>query len=174
MGFLLLGPGPALYGWMSQPTNTAVSAIPQKKPREAPLKAREAAIAAETRLERVFEGVLDQLNAHNSRLLELHDEIRASQPKAQGAVCLELYTCGPGCNGCPHPRWVQYIWKPKPGKESMMLGVNLDKVNKDPILVLPRGEHFKRTSALIREAKSILKARKALLQAVRPLHHHTP
>ena len=137
------------------------------------VQAREAAIAAETKVENMFNRVLDRLHAINSRLAELHDEIKKSQPVASGAVCLELYPCGPGCTGCPHPRWVQYNWTAgttdKPG---FLMSTNLDAQDRDPILALKRkSEHFKVTSGLIREAKSILVERTHLLTSVRALRY---
>lgn len=137
------------------------------------VQAREAAIAAETKVENMFNRVLDRLHALNSRLAELHDEIKAAQPKQSGAVCLELYPCGPGCTGCPHPRWVQYNWTAgttdKPG---VLMGTNLDAQDRDPILALKRkAEHYKATAALIREAKSILAERTQVLTSVRALRY---
>lgn len=137
------------------------------------VQAREAAIAAETKVENMFNRVLDRLHAINSRLAELHDEIKKSQPVASGAVCIELYPCGPGCTGCPHPRWVQYNWTAgttdKPG---FLMSTNLDAQNRDPILALKRkSEHYKVTAGLIREAKSILGERTHLLTSVRALRY---
>lgn len=133
---------------------------------------REAAIAAETKVEAVFNGVLDRLHTLNSRLAELHDEIKKVQPVASGAVCLELYPCGPGCAGCPHPRWVKYNWvatKRGDGK-SMMLGINLDAKGKEPVLALQRKDpHYPATVKLIREAKSILEERSKLLACIRTI-----
>jgi hypothetical protein len=137
------------------------------------VQAREAAIAAETRVETMFNRVLDRLHALNSRLTELHDEIKAAQPVASGSVCLELYPCGPRCTGCPHPRWMQYNWTAgttdKPG---VLMGTNLDAQDRDPILALKRKtEHYRKTAALIREAKSILAERTQLLSSVRALRY---
>jgi hypothetical protein len=137
------------------------------------VQAREAAIAAETKVENMFNRVLDRLHSINSRLTELHDEIKGAQPVTSGAVCLELYACGPGCTGCPHPRWVQYNWTAgttdKPG---ILMGTNLDAQNRDPILALKRkSEHYRATATLIREAKSILSERTQLLTSVRALRY---
>ena len=137
------------------------------------VQAREAAIAAETKVENMFNRVLDRLHVINSRLAALHDEIKKSQPVASGAVCLELYPCGPGCTGCPHPRWVQYNWTAgttdKPG---FLMSTNLDAQDRDPILALKRkSEHYRATSTLIREAKSILGERTHLLTSVRALRY---
>lgn len=137
------------------------------------VQAREAAIAAETKVENMFNRVLDRLHALNSRLLALHDEIKAAQPVAPGAVCLEMYPCGPGCSGCPHPRWVQYNWTAgttdKPG---VLFSTNLDAQNREPILALKRKEpHYKATAALIREAKALLTERGQVLTSVRALRY---
>lgn len=121
----------------------------------------------------MFNRVLDRLHGINSRLTELHDEIKAAQPVASGAVCLELYPCGPGCTGCPHPRWVQYNWTAgttdKPG---VLMGTNLDAQDRDPILALKRkSDHYRKTADLIREAKSILAERTQMLTSVRALRY---
>lgn len=137
------------------------------------LKAREAAIAAETRIEELFEDVLDTLHRHNKALVELHDAIRAAQPVSSGSVCLELYPCGPGCTGCPHPRWVKYVWtRPKDGSDGVLRSYNLDALEKDPVLALQRKtSHYKDTVRLVREAKTILGERSRLLALIRPLRH---
>ncbi|MBU9200414.1 hypothetical protein KTD31_03475 [Burkholderia multivorans] len=137
------------------------------------VQAREAAIAAETKVENMFNRVLDRLHALNSRLMELHDAIKAAQPVASGAVCLELYPCGPGCTGCPHPRWVQYNWtQGTTDKPGVLMGTNLDAQDRDPILALKRkASHYKPTAELIREAKSILTERTQLLTSVRALRY---
>lgn len=137
------------------------------------VQAREAAISAETKVEKMFNRVLDRLHELNARLTVLHDEIKDSQPVATGAVCLELYPCGARCTGCPHPRWVQYKWTAgttdKPG---ILRGINLDAQGKDPILTLKRkSEHYPKTAALIREAKSILTERTQILTSVRALRY---
>lgn len=137
------------------------------------VQAREAAIAAETKVEKMFNRVLDRLHALNSRLAELHDEIKASQPVTSGAVCLELYPCGPRCTGCPHPRWVQYNWTAgTTDKAGFLMSTNLDAQDRDPILALKRkSEHYRKTAGLIREAKSILNERTQVLTSVRALRY---
>jgi len=137
------------------------------------VQAREAAISAETKIEKMFHQVLDRLHWLNSRLAELHDEIKAAQPVTSGAVCLELYPCGPGCTGCPHPRWVQYNWtQGTTDKPGVLMGTNLDAQDREPILALKRkSEHYKSTAKLIREAKSILDERTKLLTNARTLRY---
>lgn len=137
------------------------------------VQARESAVAAETKAENFFNQVLDKLHQQNTRLLELHDEIKRIQPVASGAVCLELYPCGPGCTGCPHPRWVKYFWKPPEGnKGPQLVCTNLDAQSRDPILALSRKEdYYQATAAAIREAKAILENRAALLSALRSLRN---
>lgn len=135
------------------------------------VQAREAAIAAETRVENTFMQVLDRLHVLNSTLVELHDKIKKAQPVASGSVCLELYPCGPGCNGCPHPRWVRYYWTPgDSSKQGVLMGTNLDAQGRDPVLALGRKEpHYAETAKLIREAKAILAERSKILSCVRTL-----
>lgn len=137
------------------------------------IKAREAAIQAETAAENTCNLGLDQLHRMNARLVELHDEIRAAQPVANNSVCLELYPCGPGCAGCPHPRWVQYRWtNPPAGRQAQLLGINLGAKGKDPILALSRKEkHYGATAALMREAKTILIKRAKLLAVFKALRY---
>lgn len=138
------------------------------------LKARESAIEAETKAEGLVTRALDQLHTLNTELLELQEKIRAAQPVANGAVCLELYPCGRGCLGCPHPRWMRYYWTASDANPGVMIGTNLSAKNKDPVLALSRKEaHFAATAALIRRAKSILDERSTLLAAFSRLRHLT-
>ncbi|MBK3779861.1 hypothetical protein G3A43_06310 [Paraburkholderia aspalathi] len=136
-------------------------------------KARESAIAAETRVEQTVLKVLDRLHVINTRLVALHGEIKQAQPVASGSVCLELYPCGPGCAGCPHPRWVKYTWtEGTPDKPGIMLGINLDAQNRDPVLTLARkAAHYPQTAKLIREAKTILDERTKILASIRGLRY---
>ena len=136
-------------------------------------KARESAVAAETRVEKTVLMVLDRLHALNARLVALHGEIKSAQPVSSGSVCLELYPCGPGCAGCPHPRWVKYTWTVETSeKPSVLLSINLDAKGRDPILTLARSTpHYEKTAALIREAKSILIERKKILASIRALRN---
>lgn len=136
------------------------------------VQAREAAIRAETAVEQMLEGVMDRLHQHNGALARLHDAIKANQPVATGAVCLELYACGRGCAGCPHPRWVQYNWAQRAkDKPAVLRAINLDAQNRDPILTLKRKDpHYPVIAELIREAKSILAERSLLLARLKALH----
>lgn len=135
--------------------------------------ASEAALAAETRIEDMFNRVLDRLHELNDSLIDMHNKIKAAQPVKSGAVCLELYPCGPGCTGCPHPRWVKYEWLPGKGdKPGPMLGINLDAQKKNPILVLSRKEkHYQALAELIRQTRAILDERAKLLERVRMLRY---
>lgn len=137
------------------------------------VQAREASISSETTIEGVFIGALDRLHELNLRVMTLHDEIKASQPVANGAVCLELYPCGPGCTGCPHPRWVKYHWtRGSTHKAGQLISANLDAQGRDPVLTLSRKDpHYAKTVALVREAKAILSERANLLAAVRTLRN---
>lgn len=137
-----------------------------------PDPARAAANQAQARVEESLGLAQDRLHLLNGRLLLLRDEIKSSQPVANGAVCLELYPCGPGCAGCPHPRWMQYRWTPRRGTQPGQLqGVNLSKLDKDPALVLRKKDpNYRITLALIREAKAILEERSALIAIFRSLH----
>lgn len=137
------------------------------------VQAREATIASETTIEGVFNDALDRLHVLNTRIMELYDAIKTSQPVASGSVCLELYPCGPGCTGCPHPRWVKYHWtKGTASKLGQLISANLDAQKRDPVLTLSRKDpHYPKTVALVREAKAILSERAELLAAVRTLRN---
>lgn len=137
------------------------------------VQARESAVAAETKAENFFNQVLDKLHQQNSRLIALHDKIKSIQPVASGSVCLELYPCGPGCTGCPHPRWVKYFWKPPEGNRGpQMVCTNLDAQSRDPVRALSRKEsYYAELADTIREAKTILENRAALLSALRSLRN---
>lgn len=134
-------------------------------------RARESAIAAEGRVEELLDFSLRQLHYVNTRMTELQAELKAAQPKASGSVCLELYTCGPGCSGCPHPRWMKYTWtKETQSKPARLIARDLSAKKQDPVTVLPRAtEHYQKTAELIREAKAILKARANLLSCLKSL-----
>lgn len=136
------------------------------------LQIYETTIAAETRVESLLDSVQDNLRALNARLLELHCNIKACQPVAPGSVCLELYPCGKGCSGCPHARWTLYAWSPSTAtKPNCLIGINLNAKGRDPILALARkAPHFATASALIREAKSILVERAALIKWIKQAH----
>lgn len=131
-------------------------------------KAYESTIAAETVLERLFTGGLARMHYLNARLLELQADIKACQPRATGSVCLELYGCGRGCTGCPHPRWVQYLWTQETtARKSHMLSINLDRKGADPALVIPRTASYSAyLRELICEAKAVQAERSQLLAAV--------
>lgn len=137
------------------------------------LEIHEASIAAETRVEWLLMRVLDKLHALNSRLHKLHNEIKVAQPVSSGSVCLELYTCGPCCAGCPHARWLQYSWtKGTAERAGRLIGVNLNAKKRDPVLALARKtEHYAATVALIREAKRLLIERAALLKWLKQAHY---
>ncbi|GBG14349.1 Tol-pal system protein [Novimethylophilus kurashikiensis] len=137
------------------------------------VQARESAVAAETKAEQFFHQVLDKLNQQNSRLIELHDTIKSLQPVASGSICLELYPCGPGCTGCPHPRWVKYFWTQQEGsKPPRLVCTNLDAQSRDPVRALSRGEeHYKELAGVIRETKVLMENRAALLSAIRSLRN---
>jgi len=91
-----------------------------------------------------------------------------------GSVGLYLLPCSKeGCRGCPHPRWVKYIWRhnPRDGKEQLVT-VNLNAEKQDPVMVLKRKyEGYERTKRLIQEAKHILKLRSKLIASLRAVEY---
>lgn len=138
--------------------------------------AQEAAVAAETRIEHLLTGAIDLINKYNHRLLDIHTELKKVQPVASGSICLELYPCGKGCTGCPHPRWVKYRWadenEPVPGR---LIATNLDAAGRDPVLALSRkAPYYKQAASLVREAKTILVARSKLLASIKSLRYQVP
>lgn len=140
--------------------------------------AKTAANAAEARAEESASLAVDRLNQLNGRLFVLRDEIKALQlPIANGAICLELYQCGPGCGGCPHPRWMQYFWKKQGGRRNrgeekdILQAVNLSKLEKEPGRLLKSSHpNYRDILARIREAKAILEERSELVAVFRSLH----
>ena len=115
--------------------------------------------------------VLTETVAHlaeiESRLQGIAEELKKTQPLAAGAVTLHLYPCGPGCLGCPHPRWVKwYIGRHKTGGTAFMAR-DLD-TKTDPALVLTRSKDFapgyRATLGLVREAKRLIAAKGRMIQ----------
>ena len=102
----------------------------------------------------------------NKRLQEITEELRELQPKTHGAVLLYLYDCGPGCTGCPHPRWT--VWKFTNGKKnnSLFLGYKISS-EKNPVRFLRRTgdfeKNFEEVKDLVLEAKLLIKYKKELL-----------
>lgn len=43
-------------------------------------------------------------------LISISQLLLQNQKKGHGTVAMELHQCGRDCLGCPHPRWVQYVW----------------------------------------------------------------
>jgi hypothetical protein len=107
----------------------------------------------------------------NEELLQIQAKIKASQPVADGAVCLELYRCGPFCTGCPHPRWVKYRWTTRTAvKPASMFCINLSAKGINPAQAVAKSSAARpHLLPLIREAKGLLAERAALLKALRAL-----
>ena len=107
----------------------------------------------------------------NEALLQVQASIKAAQPVADGAVCLELYKCGPFCIGCPHPRWVKYRWaKPIGARPARLLCVNLDAKRINPAQAIAKsGPARKALLPLIRQAKALIAERTALSKVLRAL-----
>lgn len=135
--------------------------------------ARATAQVAEAKIKQAFDLAFIRIQALNVSLEQLMAEIKDAQPVASGSVCLELYPCGPGCLGCPHPRWVRYRWADDSTQHrGRLICTNLDANKKEPVLALARRTpHYSKTVELIREAKSLIKERAALLAAIRTLKY---
>lgn len=127
------------------------------------VKARERGLISETSIEKLLDRALDLFHRYNLSLILVHDRLKEIQPKSNGSICLELYDCGPKCQGCPHPRWVKYMWRP--GKEKAFLtSINLSAKKQDPVLSLQKKTpEYAEAVSLIREGKQIIAARAKLL-----------
>lgn len=89
----------------------------------------------------------------SSRLILLHDEIKAAQPKTSGAVCLEIYPCG----------------------EDRMIAINLSAKGTDPVLAVAKSAPPRvALLPLIREAKGVINARATLLAAICSVNARVP
>ena len=49
------------------------------------------------------------MREYNQQLIDIGERIRKAQPRAHGAVLLDLNRCGYGCLGCPHPVWQKWV-----------------------------------------------------------------
>jgi len=135
-----------------------------------------AANEAEEQAEVYLNGALDRLNQLNASLLLLRGDIKASQAVASGSICLELYACGKTCVGCPHPRWVRYVWtrQSAPGEKRHLMCINLSKLGKDPAKSLLRNAvGYSKTLDLIADAKAVLIERSALVKLFRSLGYYS-
>ena len=124
-----------------------------------------------TLAERRCAAVILHLCELNEELLQLQAKIKEAQPVADGAICLELYKCGPFCVGCPHPRWVKYRWTtPRGPKPASLLCINLSAKGINPAQAVAKGSSSRKALLpLIREAKGLLLERAVLSKALRAL-----
>jgi hypothetical protein len=123
-------------------------------------------------VESFFNEALARLQTWNSRLGKLASAIRDAQPVQSGSVCLELYACSSsGCRGCPHGRWMKYVWSAPTPKHpnGLLMGINLDARGQDPIVSLKRGPSRAKLVPLMREAKKVLRERASFMRALRTL-----
>ena len=133
------------------------------------VRLRDIYVGSETLVEERMNAVQLYLHTINYRIIDLHDAIKRAQPVADGTVCLELYRCGPFCTGCPHPRWVKYRWtQPTPTRPAQLFCINLDAKNINPAQAMAKSLPSRKVVlSLIREAKSLLAKRAALLKVLR-------
>ena len=130
-------------------------------------------------VERIFDGAHAHLFRANERLLGIHLELRECQlkyalavEKDRASIALELYNCGRGCIGCPHPRWVRYHW----------IEVPLTLANPDyryraagrpvahPVQSIPRkARNYEQIAGLVRDAQNVIKERAKLLRLISKL-----
>lgn len=127
-----------------------------------------------TAVEHLMDGAHARLFGFNQRLLEIHHELRECQLKYELAVeldhasiALELYNCGKGCLGCPHPRWLRYHWTEvqltleNPEHKFKAVGRPINS----PVQAIPRkAKNRTLLLSLVREAQHIIKERAKLLK----------
>lgn len=143
-----------------------------------------AGFTAAQSLEHLFESVHERFYGINQRLLEIHNELRAAQPKYEDAVdqeragvALDLYSCGQQCLGCPHPRWMKYKWfevprtLANPKHKFKAIGHELES---DPVLSISRkAANRELLLAMVREAKALIAERADLIAVVTKLRSFT-
>lgn len=121
--------------------------------------------AAEARQLHAAQLVLDRLDHINVRLAELSALAKELQPKAEGAILLEFYPCGPGCLGCPHHRWIRWVVDRR-HEPPRWMGVRIG----DPSKMLKRSGRFEECYPhmleLVREAKKLLARRAKLITSL--------
>lgn len=122
--------------------------------------------------------IFSRIDTINARLKELANEIKKSQPNnVAGAVTLHLYDCGKGCLGCPHPKWLSWFLRKKPGTESNETFF-LSSAVKNPLRRLKRTgffeESYPKTRLLVEEALAILDERARLVETVSRLNRRCP
>lgn len=152
----------------------------QRKQREQTAKEQQRALLAqyaaqqsENRVEQILDAALDALHAYNQDLLQLRDQLATCQPKGEGWVALELWECGRGCLGCPHPRWVKHILITDKKGESRPVCINLSAEKRDPVLAVPRkAKYYTEAVRYIRTIKEVLDRRSKLLKAVSAVGEH--
>lgn len=109
---------------------------------------------------------LDAFDRIDTHLDQLSQALMAAQPKLPGAITLERHNCGPGCLGCPHPRWK--VWRlDRRHVPNRWYASNLEK---NPSLALkkkgPFAEQHGHARAVIQEIQATLEARAALVDAL--------
>ncbi len=135
---------------------------------EAIARAREMSEQALRTARQRSERLLEHLQATNERLILLREHIRDEQPKRHGAVLLELQACGPGCIGCPHPRWQRWINQAssKKGKEPTWYATR----PRYPSHAARAKEVPESAREYIREATRIIQRRETVIRRLRELH----
>jgi len=122
--------------------------------------------------------IFERVEEINIRLRELTGEIKKSQPNhVAGAVTLHLYDCGKGCLGCPHPKWLSWFLREKPGTETKET-IFLTNAVKNPLRRLKRtgffSETYPVTRLLVEEALALVDERTRLIEAVSRLNRKVP
>lgn len=100
------------------------------------------------------------LETFNMRLAHLAELIKQNQSKTAGAITLHLHPCGPGCLGCPHPKFYKWF-NPTPG--STKWSSNLVE---NPLMYMRRKEKFESIRPLIIESQMIIEKRAHFIKQV--------
>lgn len=69
----------------------------------------ELAVEADAMVGALTDDIRAIMKEYNQQLIDLGERIREAQPRAHGAVLLDLNRCGYGCLGCPHPVWQKWV-----------------------------------------------------------------
>jgi hypothetical protein len=109
-------------------------------------------------LNKVFDNVIEVIEAINERLEEIQEELRAIQPYESGSIILYLNRHSKKqatCFSCPHPDWRQAVWVGPKGAAK----VNMRAIRNNPIKRVARKGSFMpiygEICALIREAQEL-------------------
>ena len=127
-------------------------------------------VEATEKMKKLLEKLLNYFYHQNELLIYAQNELKRLQPKNSNSIILELYGCGKSCAGCPHPRWMKYVWKTAPNGIISMRGINISKTKSDPSLLLKKTEpHYHELLKIIKIAKNAMIEKNKILNLLKPL-----